>query len=54
MQKKSGLQPWGLTKEGKAELDEIAAGKAKRAELTKDNVSLFMGDLEQGLDEFSE
>ena len=40
--------------EGKAELDEIAAGKAKRAELTKDNVSLFMGDLEQGLDEFSE
>ena len=39
---------------GKAELEEIAEGKAKRAELTKENVSLFMGDLEQGLDENAE
>jgi len=53
--KKSGtVEPWGLSEKGKAELEEIAAGKAKRAELTKDNVSLFMGDLEQGLDENSE
>jgi len=52
--KKDGVEPWGLTKKGKAELEEIAAGKAKRAELTKENVSLFMGDLEAGLDEFSE
>ena len=51
---KGGVEPWALTKKGKAELEEIAAGKAKRAELTKENVSLFMGDLEAGLDEFSE
>ena len=52
--KKDGVKPWGLSSSGKAELEEIAAGKAKRAELTKENVSLFMGDLEAGLDEFSE
>jgi hypothetical protein len=53
--KKSGeVEPWGLSASGKAELEEIAEGKAKRAELTKDNVNLFMGDLERGLDENSE
>ncbi len=52
--KKNGVEPWGLTADGKAELEEIAEGKAKRAELTKDNVSLFMGDLEQGLDDNAE
>jgi hypothetical protein len=52
--KKSGVEPWGLSASGKAELEEIAAAKAKRDELTKDNVSLFMGDLEQGLDENAE
>jgi len=53
--KKSGVvTPWGLTPEGKEELEEIRARKAKTAELTKENVSLFMGDLEQGLDENSE
>jgi len=52
--KKSGIEPWGLTAEGKAELEEIAARKAKRARLTKENVGLFMGDLEQGLDENAE
>ena len=52
---KSGeVEPWGLTTSGKAELEEIAAGKAERAKLTKENVNLFMGDLEQGLDENSE
>ena len=52
--KKDGVEPWGLSDSGKAELEEIAAGKAKRAELTKENVNLFMGDLEQGLDENAE
>lgn len=52
--KKSGIEPWGLSASGKAELEEIAARKAKKAELTKENVNLFMGDLEQGLDENSE
>ena len=53
--KKSGaVEPWGLSDKGKAELEEIAARKAKRAEITKENVTLFMGDLEQGLDENSE
>jgi hypothetical protein len=52
---KSGeVEPWGLTTSGKAELEEIAAGKAERAKLTKENVNLFMGDLAQGLDENSE
>ena len=52
---KSGeVEPWGLTASGKEELEEIAAGKAERAKTTKENVSLFMGDLEQGLDENSE
>ena len=52
--KKDGVEPWGLSASGKAELEEIAAGKAERAKTTKENVSLFMGDLEQGLDENSE
>lgn len=52
--KKSGIEPWGLSASGKAELEEIAARKAKKSELTKENVNLFMGDLEQGLDENSE
>ena len=52
--KKRGVEPWGLSTSGKAELEEIAAGKAERAKLTKENVNLFMGDLEQGLDENSE
>ena len=53
--KKSGaVTPWALTKEGKAELEEIKARKDKAKELTKENVSLFMADLEQGLDENAE
>jgi len=53
--KQSGVvTPWGLTSEGKEELAEIKARKAKTAELTKENVNLFMGDLEQGLDENAE
>ncbi|VAW17464.1 Lipoate-protein ligase A / domain of unknown function, partial [hydrothermal vent metagenome] len=53
--KKSGaVEPWGLSAKGKAELEEVAAGKAKRDKLTKENVTLFMGDLEQGLDENAE
>lgn len=53
--KKAGtVTPWGLTQAGKDELAEIKAGKEKRAELTKENVNLFMGDLEQGLDDNAE
>ncbi len=52
--KKEGVEPWALTSEGKEELAEIKARKDKVKELTKDNVSLFMGDLEQGLDENAE
>ena len=53
--KKSGaVTPWALTPEGKEELEEIKARKEKVAELTKENVTLFMADLEQGLDENSE
>ncbi len=52
--KKEGVEPWAYTKEGKEELAEIKAAKDKRAELTKDNVDLFMADLEQGLDENAE
>lgn len=53
--KKSGsVTPWGLTPDGKSELEEIKARKDKANELTKGNVELFMGDLEQGLDENAE
>ena len=52
--KKSGVEPWAYTPEGKEELEEIRARKQKASELTKSNVSLFMGDLEQGLDENAE
>ena len=54
MKKAGTVTPWALTPEGKEELAEIKAAKDKRAELTKENVSLFMGDLEQGLDENAE
>ncbi|NIP99521.1 MAG: 2-oxoglutarate:ferredoxin oxidoreductase, partial [Nitrospinaceae bacterium] len=36
------------------ELEEIAARKKKQDELTKETATLFMGELEQGIDENEE
>lgn len=52
--KASGVTPWALTSKGKEELEEIKATKEKNKFPTKEKVSLFMGDLEQGLDENAE
>jgi hypothetical protein len=53
--KKSGkVTPWAFTPEGKEELEEIAARKAKNKAPEKEDVNLFMNDLEQGLDENAE
>jgi hypothetical protein len=52
--KKDGLEPWGLTKAGKNELEEIAARKAAEKYPSKGDTTLFMGELEQGLDENAE
>ena len=52
--KKAGVEPWGLTKEGIEELEEIAARKKADLNPTKEETTLFMGELEQGLDENAE
>ncbi len=52
--KKDGLEPWGLSKEGKEELEEIRAWKASEKAPSKEDTTLFMGELEQGLDENAE
>jgi hypothetical protein len=53
--KKSGkVTPWAFTPEGKEELEEIAARKAKNKAPAKEDTTLFMNDLEQGLDENAE
>ena len=52
--KKEGVEPWGLTKEGKEELEETAARKAAAKAPSKEDTTLFMGELEQGLDENAE
>lgn len=52
--KKEGVEPWGLTKEGKEELEEIAARKSAEKNPSKEDTTLFMGELEQGLDENAE
>ena len=52
--KKEGVEPWGLTKAGKEELEEIAARKEAAKHPSKEDTSLFMGELEQGLDEYAE
>jgi hypothetical protein len=52
--KKEGVEPWGLTKEGKEELEEIAARKKTELNPAKEDTTLFMGELEQGLDENAE
>ena len=53
--KKAGtVTPWALTPEGKEELEEIAATKAKNKALSKEDTKVFMGDLEKGLDDNAE
>ena len=52
--KKDGVEPWALTKEGKEELEETAARKAREKAPPKGETTLFMGELEQGLDENAE
>ena len=52
--KKDGVEPWAYTKEGKEELEEIAARKKAEAAPSKEDTVLFMGELEQGLDEHAE
>ena len=53
--KKAGtVTPWALTPEGKEELEEIAATKAKNKALSKEDTNVFMGDLEKGLDDNAE
>lgn len=51
---KSGVEPWALTLEGKEELEEIKARKEKSKRPSKSDTQLFMGDLEQGIDENAE
>jgi hypothetical protein len=52
--KKDGVEPWALSKEGAEELEEIAARKKAAKLPSKENTTLFMGELEQGLDENAE
>lgn len=52
--KKDGVEPWGLSKEGKEELERIAAQKTAEKSPSKEKTSLFMGELVQGLDENAE
>ena len=53
--KKTGnITPWAHTPEGKEELEEIAANKEKNKAPSKAEATLFMADLEQGLDENAE
>jgi len=52
--KKDGVEPWALSKEGAEELEEIAARKKAAKIPSKENTTLFMGELEQGLDENAE
>lgn len=52
---KSGIvEPWALTSQGKEELEEIKARKEKNKRPSKSDTQLFMGDLEQGIDENAE
>ena len=52
--KKEGIEPWGLSKEGKEEIEETAARKIAEKHPSKEDTTLFMGELEQGLDENAE
>jgi len=51
---KSGVEPWAYTAAGKEELADIKARKEKAKHPAKVDTRLFMGELEQGLDENAE
>ncbi|MEE8259597.1 MAG: carbon monoxide dehydrogenase beta subunit family protein [Nitrospinaceae bacterium] len=51
---KKSITPWALTPKGKEELEEIAANKERLKADSKENATLFMGELHQGLDENQE
>ena len=51
---KNSITPWALTSEGKEELEETAARKEKLKAQSKEDATLFMGELHQGLDENQE
>lgn len=51
---KKEITPWALTPEGKEELEEIRDRKEKMKAPEKHEATLFMGELEQGLDENAE
>ncbi len=52
--KKDGVEPWALTAIGKEELEETKARKARLKAPDKESTTLFMGELESGLDENAE
>ena len=54
VKKEGNITPWALTPQGKEELEAIAEFNKKNAAPTKENATLFMADLEQGLDENAE
>jgi hypothetical protein len=51
---KQSITPWALTPEGKEELEEIRYNKERLKADSKENATLFMGELHQGLDENQE
>ena len=51
---KKSITPWARTPKGKEELEEIAANKERLKADSKENATLFMGELHQGLDENQE
>lgn len=51
---KKSITPWALTSEGKEELEETADRKERLKADSKENATLFMGELHQGLDENQE
>ena len=54
VKKEGNITPWALTSKGKEELEAIAEFKKKNAAPSKEDATLFMADLEQGLDENAE
>ena len=51
---KKSVTPWAFTDAGKAELEEIADRKAKNKAPSKEEATLFMGELYEGLSEHQE
>jgi hypothetical protein len=51
---KKSITPWALTSEGKEELEEIRYNKERLKAQSKEDATLFMGELHQGLDENQE